>query len=75
LIEEVHLSHDGAIGICSLGVFISIGTWLENYVHQSGMHLDSFRGWVLTIGKKAKVSEDAVNEANLSEQYAVDEVG
>jgi len=34
---------------------------LENFVHQSGMHLDLLRRWVLTIWEKTKDSEDAVN--------------
>jgi len=39
------------------------------------VHLDSFRRWVLTIGKEAKIGENVIDEANLSEHYAINEVG
>ncbi len=75
LSKEVQVSHNGMIGTGSLGVFFGIGTWLENFVHWSGMCLDSFRRQVLTTGKKAKIGKNAIDEANLGECYAVDEVG
>jgi len=54
----------------------AIGAWLENFVHQSGVWcLDLFWRRVVTVGKEAKIGENAVDKANLSECYAVDEVG
>ncbi len=37
--------------------------------------MDLFCRWVLTIGRETRIGENAVNEANLSEHYAVNEVG
>ena len=48
---------------------------MKNFIHWSRVHLDSFRRWVLTIGKEAKIGENAVDKANLSECDASDEVG